>query len=291
MKDPSRNGTVLDPPVTPRSGAPRGGDPEWNPQLAETLYASLSRWITLGNAELGAELEALEGPFGDSLYSEAIFVLSHLRLPPAEAKRCWREIHDLREEMRRKLDSFVDLRVALATYFLQVNQKLRNPKIIEMQLFERTRAFAYRDDLTGLYNHRFFEESLSQEILRAERSGLPVSLAILDVDDFKQINDALGHEGGNDVLASVAGLLTESSRGEDILARYGGEEFAVILPATRKTDAFDLAERMRAAIEMHGFDVRPGGDPLRLTASIGVATCPGDAAQASALVRCADRAL
>lgn len=264
---------------------------EWDPWLAQTLYASLERWIELPREALDAELVALEGTFGDSLYSEAIFILSHLRLPSGEAKRCWGEILDLREEMGRKLRSFVDLRVALATYFVHVNRLLHNPKIIELRLFERQRAFAYRDDLTELYNHRFFEESLAQEVLRAGRTNTPVSLIMIDIDDFKQVNDTHGHEAGNEAVAAVGRLIATAARREDIPARYGGEEFATILPATSKIDALVVAERIRAAIEEHDFALRDGAIKVRLSVSVGIATCPGDAEQSAELVRCADRAL
>ncbi len=264
---------------------------EWDPWLAQTLYASLERWIDLPRETLDAELISLEGTFGDSLYSEAIFILSHLRLPAAEAKRCWGEILDLREEMGKKLRSFVDLRVALATYFVHVNRLLHNPKIIELRLFERQRAFAYRDDLTELYNHRFFEESLAQEVLRAGRANTPVSLIMIDIDDFKHVNDKYGHEAGNEAVAAVGRLLSTAARREDIPARYGGEEFATILPATTKIDALVVAERIRVAIEEHEFALRDGAVKVHLTVSVGIATCPGDAEQPSELVRCADRAL
>ena len=279
-------------PPTAVADAPDGDDAavEWDPWLAQALYGSLARWMDLPREALEAEIAALEARFGDSLYAETIFILSHLRLPSAEAKRCWRDILDLREEMRRKLGSFVDLRVALATYFVQVNRKLRNPKIIEIQLFERTRAFAYRDDLTGLFNHRFLDESLAQEVLRAERSTLPVSLIMLDVDDFKRVNDVHGHEAGNEVLVAVGRLLGTALRREDLAARYGGEEFAAILPATHKTEAFAIAERARAGIETNVVPLR-GTTPLQVTASFGIATCPGDAATPGDLLRCADRAL
>ncbi len=224
-------------------------------------------------------------------YSELIFMLCHLYFEGEEAKRCWEEIVAHRETMQERLGSPVDLRVALASYFLQVNRKLENPKLIELKLFEETRASAYRDELTGLYNYRFFSEFLRYEISRAERTNTPLSLAMLDVDDFKHYNDENGHEIGNVALREIAGLLTATLHRADIAARYGGEEFALILPATPKKGAQVVAERIRAKIDEYGFpnqQTQPGG---RLTASVGVATLPGDARETGELVGCADRAM
>ena len=181
--------------------------------------------------------------------------------------------------------------MALASYFVQVNRKIQSPKIVELQLFEQTRTYAYRDDMTGLPNHRFFVESLDRETLRARRSNQPMSLVMVDVDDFKHYNDRHGHEAGNLVLAEIARLLTASLREEDNVARYGGEEFALILPATPKVGAHLVAERARSAIELR--DIPHDGLESQgcVTVSMGIATFPGDADRAGELVRCADRAL
>ncbi len=271
--------------------APPVAADDWNPELAETLLRLLEHWMRLGGREMDAEIRKLEEVYHDALYSELIYLLSHLRFPGSQAKSYWDEIVALREHMCVRLESFVDLRVALASYFMQVNRKLKNPKIIELQLFERTRAFAYRDELTGLHNYRFFHESLRREMARYDRSNQPVSLVMVDVDHFKDYNDRSGHEAGNRVLAMVARLLSRSLRSEDTTYRYGGEEFVLLLPESPKIAAQLVAERARAAVEGHVFphaDSQPLG---RVTVSMGVATCPGDATQPSALIRCADRAL
>jgi diguanylate cyclase (GGDEF)-like protein len=185
----------------------------------------------------------------------------------------------------------VDLRVALASYFLQVDRRLENPKLIELKLFEETEASAYRDELTGLYNYRFFSEFLRCEVIRSARAHAPLSLVMIDVDDFKPYNDHGGHETGNVALREIAQLLTQTLHPSDMAARYGGEEFALILPSTPKQGAAVVAERIRASIEEHGFpdqDMQPEGT---LTVSMGVATSPGDAGETGELIRCADQAL
>jgi diguanylate cyclase (GGDEF)-like protein len=259
-------------------------------QVVEDVYELLHR-SDLDSRDFERGLDDLAGVHGDVVFSQILHTLCHLQFPPASGRHHWRRILSHRAEMQRKLGEAVDLRVALASYFLQIHRRLHNPKLIELKLYEQTRASAYRDELTGLYNYRFFVECLAQEILRTDRCGLPLTLVMIDVDDFKIWNDTHGHDAGNHVLATVAGLIGDSCRRADVAARYGGEEFALILPSTSKVAADAIADRIRDSVEKHSFareEGQPGGS---LTVSMGIATCPADAATAADLVRCADRAL
>jgi diguanylate cyclase (GGDEF)-like protein len=151
------------------------------------------------------------------------------------------------------------------------------------------REMAIRDGLTRCYNHKYFKMRLDQELVRARRYNSPLSLGLLDIDHFKHINDTHGHPGGDSVLAHLASLLIASVRSSDIVARYGGEEFAFVLVEAGAQEAAVVAERMRARVESHEFDV-PGGSRLRATASIGIAEArPQELA--AALVQRADAAL
>jgi diguanylate cyclase (GGDEF)-like protein len=132
------------------------------------------------------------------------------------------------------------------------------------------REMAIRDGLTRCYNHKYFKMRLEQEMVRAHRYRSPLSLGLLDVDHFKRVNDTHGHPTGDAVLAHLASLLTASVRSSDIVARYGGEEFAFVLVEAGAQEAAIVAERMRARIEAHEFEV-PGGALLRTTVSIGLA--------------------
>lgn len=265
-------------------------EPEREHELVETLH-QLVRQVDPSSSGLDGELERLESSYGAAVYSELIFLLCHLRFSGPEAKISWQRIVAHREDLEQRLASFVDLRVALASYFLQVDRRLENPKLIELKLFEETEASAYRDELTGLYNYRFFSEFLRCEVIRGARTHAPLSLVMIDVDDFKPYNDHGGHETGNVALREIAQLLTRTLHPSDMAARYGGEEFALILPSTPKQGAAVVAERIRARIEEHGFpdqDMQPEGT---LTVSMGVATSPGDAGETGELIRCADQAL
>ena len=154
----------------------------------------------------------------------------------------------------------------------------------------RLAQLAVTDGLTGLYNHRHFHERITLEVERSQRSGLPLSLLMLDVDHFKQFNDSFGHPAGDEVLRQFARVLTDARRANDVVARYGGEEFAVILVDTAKFTAAKVAERLRERVEAHDFsDAAPRAGKLGV--SIGVAMFPDDGTDAEALVRAADTAL
>jgi diguanylate cyclase (GGDEF)-like protein len=126
---------------------------------------------------------------------------------------------------------------------------------------------------------------------RAKRFGQPMSLVMLDIDDFKQVNDRFGHQQGDRVLAEVARVLRESSREIDSPARYGGEELAVVLPQTDLEGAYQLAERVRQGIESLDLGLDDGRGTLRVTASLGVASLPESASEPRRLLAAADAAL
>jgi diguanylate cyclase (GGDEF)-like protein len=148
---------------------------------------------------------------------------------------------------------------------------------------------ANTDGLTELPNRRHFEEALEAELSRAERFGGGLALILADLDDFKQVNDRYGHQAGDDVLRTFAGILCDTVREIDLPARYGGEEFAVLLPQTDLEGAHKLAERLRRALASRPMTTQPGG-LIAVTASFGVAAFP-DAPTPAALFATADDAL
>ncbi len=149
---------------------------------------------------------------------------------------------------------------------------------------------AATDGLTGLNNHLEFQRQLQAEIERSERFGHPLSLLLLDIDHFKQLNDRYGHQVGDDVLRRTGALLREEIRVVDQPARYGGEEFAIILPEMQAPGALTLAERLRLRISAANMTVGEG-QVINITVSIGVATFPEQAKSGKELIAAADQAL
>jgi diguanylate cyclase (GGDEF)-like protein len=229
-----------------------------------------------------------QGRDGQPLYSSVLAILTHLDFSEAQAQRHWRRIRAHRQALRTVLGRDVGLRVAILDYFVNVNHELKNPKVIEISAFERTARSAVTDPLTGLYNRGFFLQALKREVLRARRHDLLLSLVMVDLDDFKRINDTRGHLEGDRVLMKAATLIGESLREIDIAARYGGEEFAIILPETSRTGAAVVADRIRRRTASD-FGRRRTAPPVTLSA--GVAGYPEDAGTAEELIRRADEAL
>ncbi|MBI3039763.1 sensor domain-containing diguanylate cyclase [bacterium] len=153
----------------------------------------------------------------------------------------------------------------------------------------RLYKYAVTDEMTKLYNHRYFQQRLDEELLRADRYENQVSLIMLDVDHFKKFNDTYGHPEGDRVLKTVSKLLESNVREIDIVARYGGEEFVVICPEKDSGGALAPANRIRTAIE--GFDFRINSVHVPITISLGVASYPDQARNKSELVTRADTAL
>jgi diguanylate cyclase (GGDEF)-like protein len=158
------------------------------------------------------------------------------------------------------------------------------------ELSQRLRTMAYRDVLTGLYNHRFFHEQLTHEIDRSIRYGQPLTVLLFDMDNFKLINDTYGHLVGDKFLSLVGQIVAKQIRSSDIGARYGGDEFAVILPNTKVDEARRTAEKLEEAVA-RAAAMTPGDESVRLGVSIGYASCPDDSRAAGELIEAADRRL
>jgi diguanylate cyclase (GGDEF)-like protein len=164
--------------------------------------------------------------------------------------------------------------------------------IENVDLHKTVQRQAVTDELTGLFNHRRFQEVMTAEVERTKRFGQDLGLIMLDLDNFKQVNDEYGHLQGDLVLREVARVLRESSREIDEPARYGGEEMAVALPQTGLQGAYEFAERVRRRIEDLELPLLDGSGTLRVTASFGAAALPRSAdIDKDALVAAADAAL
>lgn len=156
---------------------------------------------------------------------------------------------------------------------------------------EEFRQISITDPLSGLLNRRYFQERLAEEMERSKRHKLPLSLIIMDIDNFKKFNDLHGHLAGDEAIRLVGSSLRNNIRTIDVAARYGGEEFTVILPQTTKTDATQIAQRVCMEIEKNALITNDQNRTFGITVSIGLATFPEDAEALEDLFKHADRAL
>jgi two-component system cell cycle response regulator len=217
--------------------------------------------------------------FGDEAELRGIQALKILPLKSGD-----RVLGTLVAASRRRGAFDDDVVRVLEVIALQAAQSLQRA-----QLFAEVERMAVTDGLTGLHNHRHFQNLLDQRLALARRYGKPLSLLLCDIDHFKTVNDTYGHPVGDTVLRGVAKLLSAQARAVDQLARYGGEEFAVILPETDTSAARALAERIRAAVA--AAELRTTLGPIKVTLSLGVATFPDAADDKQALIDRADQAL
>ena len=155
--------------------------------------------------------------------------------------------------------------------------KQKNEELQEMN--EVLEQLSITDGLTKLHNHRYFQEALASECKRADRTGEPLALILIDIDEFKKWNDRLGHAGGDEILRKMATILNDAIRETDLLARYGGEEFALLAPDTHLLGAAKLAEKLREDIAQTSFLLEPPSERSRVTVSAGVAIYRGDKRQ------------
>ncbi len=154
---------------------------------------------------------------------------------------------------------------------------------------DHTQSLVYIDDLTGLFNYRFLENTLKNEIKRAQRYHMSFSLLFIDLDNFKQINDRYGHLNGSYTLKKTADLLKESLREVDVVIRYGGDEYVVLLLGTTSGSAHIAAERIRKKIQTHDFVF--GQDKVKITASIGISSFPEHGRDPKILLKLSDEAM
>ena len=168
--------------------------------------------------------------------------------------------------------------------FKPVNKTILKAKIQAMQRIsvlrrnlaeskKKLERLAHQDGLTGAANRRHLDESIEYELFRARRDKLPLSIYMIDVDNFKHFNDAFGHLAGDECLKMIVSVITDSlRRSTDIAGRFGGEEFLCILPNTPQSDAYELAEKIRRSVERTSITNNIAGKPANVTISIGVAT-------------------
>jgi diguanylate cyclase (GGDEF)-like protein len=193
------------------------------------------------------------------------------------------EVDSLMDSLSRVLTTIEQQSAEINQYASRLDSAYREIETSSARLKE----FSFKDEVTGLYNRRFFSIRLEEEVSRYRRFDHPVSVVLMDLDRFKAVNDDLGHSAGDETLRGFADILLKHSRGINVICRYGGDEFAVLLVETSKVGARRYADRIRDVLPAYRF-----GHGRRVTASFGIASLPEDVAPSpDELIRAADEAL
>lgn len=183
------------------------------------------------------------------------------------------------DELGLLTQTFNDMMAKLRSSQLEIEQdriRLAEKNEELQQANEILAQLSITDGLTKLHNHRYFQDHLTREIKRVSRTKAPLALILLDIDDFKMLNDTHGHAAGDEVLVSLAAIMSDSARESDLIARYGGEEFVVLMPNTDLAGAVHLAEKIRMAVESTRLIIGDNMKPIEITISVGVAVYSGN---------------
>jgi diguanylate cyclase (GGDEF)-like protein len=221
------------------------------------------------------------------LAREFFHQVSNLSLSDAQGLDAWEKILDRRDTLARQGEAPPPFHRLVLEHFVNSNL-LREPVITEFAEIQRLRSNALSDPLTGLQNRRFFDERLEREVDASVRYAHESSLVLLDLNRFKEVNDAHGHSTGDKVLSVAGKLIGDSARSSDLTHRIGGDEFALILPSTDYDGARTAAERLR---ERFAEALLPFELQVPVSLAYGIATAPREARAASTLFSLADERL
>jgi diguanylate cyclase (GGDEF)-like protein len=230
-------------------------------------------------------LRDFEKSRGLVFFSDLLYSITHHHFPPEHASDLWTEVLRHKLKLSRILRRNVRIAVAALDYLSNVTDNLKSTTLVSEAFVEEVVGQSLCDGLTGLFNHTFFCQQIDLEVRRFVRYGALSSLVLVDIDDFKAVNDTHGHLAGDRILAAMGRSFMRVARDSDICCRYGGEGFAVILPLTDVNEAGVIANRLRMELVQH----LPGGGTV--TVSIGVASCGKTTETYRDLVKKADAVL
>lgn len=231
--------------------------------ITEEIIKILDEDISSGS-EIWSRLNELSKKNPDNFYSDLFYIITNLELTEEEAKTMWEDIYKHTSEISAKLGRSISFRVGLLDYILEKNRVIKNPKIIELHFFDSMIKNSIIDELTDVYNRRYFNLSYRREIKRAKRYNRPISIFVFDLDNFKKLNDTHGHQKGDQILRLVGEVLKSCFRIEDTICRVGGEEFAVILPEVSLENSITPCKRFAAKLselskESHNTEITISG--------------------------------
>ncbi len=221
----------------------------------------------------------------NDLYVKLLFYITHQIFSEEDSRLLWNEILEHKNKISKILNRNIEISVASLDYLTNIKNEIKNPKLIGEAFLGKIAEITSIDPLTKLYNRQYLFLKMKEELNRYKRYGISFSILMIDIDDFKKINDSFGHQKGDEVLSKFGNILNKFKRDLDICARYGGEEFIIILPHTDIKESYNIAERLRLIIA-ESFSRNPV-----LTTSIGVSSCPESSKTLKSLIRKADVAL
>jgi diguanylate cyclase (GGDEF)-like protein len=252
--------------------------------LSLDLVSALAGDRPLKEAE-HIRLNELKKSRGRAFFSDLLYSITHQYFPADDAENLWADILRHKYRISKVLGRNVRIAVAALDYLSNITGEMGAATLVGEAHIEEIVGLSLRDGLTGLFNHTYFYQQIDLEVRRYVRYGALVSLALLDIDDFKEVNDAFGHREGDRILAAMGKALLRVARDSDICCRYGGDEFVVILPLTDVREAGLIAERLKSEMAKRLPDGRT------VTVSIGVASCGEKTTTYRELVEKADAAL
>lgn len=223
---------------------------------------------------------------GSKFFSDLLYSITHQYFPPDVAEGLWTEILRHKIELSTVLMRNVRITVAALDYLSNITTNMNSATIVGERHIAEIVGLSMRDGLTGLFNHTYFYQQIDMEVSRYVRYNTVVSLLLIDIDDFKNVNDTFGHQEGDRILAAMGRKFSALARNSDICCRYGGEEFALILPLTDIREASAIADRLRTEL----VESLPDGSTM-VTVSIGVVSSEKKIRTSQELVKNADAAL
>lgn len=252
--------------------------------LSLDLVSALAGDRPLTEAEK-IRLDTFKKHRGLRFYSDVFYSITHQYFSPEVAEELWSDVLRHKYELSTMLGRNVRIAVATLDYLSNITTVMGSATLVGETHIGEIVGLSLRDGLTGLFNHTYFYQQIDFEVRRSVRYGAPVSLMLIDIDDFKEVNDTYGHQEGDRILATMGRTLMRVARDSDLCCRYGGEEFAVILPLTDILEAGAIASRLQAELA----ERLPSGRTV--TVSVGVASYGKTTGTYRVLVEKADAAL
>lgn len=255
-----------------------------------TLKETVSDIIEVSDISLCASspdfYNNLQKKYPNNFHNKLILNLTHKSMPELEAKLLWKKMIKHMHELDDTLQRNVGIIVATADYLTNIDTTIIKPILID----EKTRSdivlSSIKDELTNLHTKEFLDDALNKEIEAFHRTKTSFCFIMIDIDDFKKINDRFGHPKGDEVLAKIGAIINSHARKMDVAARFGGEEFSIIMPQCSMNDGKNASERIRAKVEQSSFV-----DDINVTVSIGVSCMDEKTHSKERLIEHADIAL